>query len=1515
MTVLELPERFLNKEKDLKKNISAITLEDETDKKSKSLFQTYSLNKDTLVDDTKVLELPERFKKNDLNVDFEDNSARLYDKPKTDFINDVRYGWNQSQSGFFHLIANIPGGLDATKDFIGKAPGLGFLNGDGKLAGMESYLRKHADANNPEYMGLDTPDTLSGKILAGFAMTPITLATYAAPIRILKSVPIGMALVDGIRESDKGLQEAAVAAGKGAILGKIIQASNVLRLPERMGALGILGYATAGGNTEDRIAGAVVFGTLGIIGPRKGKTITQVKRDITGENAKYKEIQETKAGEWVLLQEKLNENTKLLNEQQIKIANYKKRKKVNKNTLEGYKKVESDLLNVDKITTDQMLTIERVLHTTDKLAKGIEGKDSRPAIKVLADLFDKTGANKYVDLKGMKHKFSGMALPMKFITKNPITKWTADFMSDIRIGIENRVETILYDPRITPFRTFQTKIDKNALIRGDLSAIKVGGFTALKNVQRQSSDGAALTRARKLLNKDVSQLEHVIQKSFEIELAKSAEAKQNKTKIQEITDAELKTKYKFNKEQIEVYRDLRRGLDNVHKLYNEYIDKYVKTIPGEKAQKLAKKLAYIPNYMPHMFLGDFRVWINKSNNPYKEPVKVMPVNSTWSAKSVIKDLQKKYGGKLNEKGELTFKIKGVEHIAKFNEVKRGNISNRGLAAFEDAMLYAARMGKSETAKDMHTLYTKAIGTRGFRKHSLTRKNIPGQAGSKEGLEGVLQFLNAYEVYVRGGVQKAYAFKARKETNHVLENSRVMKQYSEARNLAMKYRENALGAEPNRISEAIRNGTRKWLGESGAEKALGLANRATLTLKLLFGNVRFMAAQYIQPFQMIPAKLLQLQSKGMKGNVWESVIEAQRSLILPNKQVREAIEYLVNQRVIEPKFLQEFARDAEFVKFGKISIGKSFYFDVPRMLEFLTMKGLAGRVEQYSRMNAGLMFYHFGRRSGKSHKEAMEFSAYNADKYMVEYNSFERPLIYGEAGLGTAGKPFGLFKTFQHNYFAQLTEHFQTIKWGELKRGQFESTKGALAFTGSMIATAGALNVIGIEVADKLITKLSPVWQRVFKRQPQTVTEMLLRSDLPDWVKWGAPSAALDADFTTTLAAPGLGVADLVSVPSLEVLGLHPGQLGAPWFKRRKGGILQTGTGWAFKASMGTATEADAQMFYESLAPTSFKGIIEATYNGGVGVFWDKDKSMYHNFAPWIEKDLTKTQLVRDPWKKSRGKIRRDLNDWRTRLMASYSLKEATYLKSIYAMTVIDKNAKNNQENVTRMAAHLVLNGEEVPQFLFEMALANNVTPKSFMTKIKNRITLMNTDLLQREIKDKNIARKVNTEDLIIPLFNKESSQKTKPNILELPERFTETSELKLLKLPDRFQKAGGGGGGFTNSKFMNALAMAESSGNPTAVSWRGAQGLFQIMPSTARKPGFGITPLKKPFDVKENTRFATDYMNALLKKYNGNQMIALVAWNWGPSNADKWIEKGSNFNKLPGETKTLIRRVLGTMEA
>jgi len=1287
------------------------------------------IDSETVSNKAYTLSIPEEFEpdKYNLNIDFEDDSARLYDKPRTDIINDIRYGWNQSQAGFFHLAANVPGGLNSIKEFASNVPGLGFLDKDGILASMEGYLRDLSDAQNPENQGLDTPDTLTGKILSGFAMAPITVAEYYGPMRLLKSLPMAMALVDGIRESDKGLSEAAIAAGKGAIMGKLIEASSVLRLPERMGALGALGFTTAGGGVEDRIAGGVVFGTLGALGPVRGKSIKDVKQSLLGENSQVRKVQQRKATEWVILNEKLGETDLLINKQEAKIEKYRARTKVNKTTLEGYQKELSTLLDSRLKTKDSMDAIGRALHTTEKLANEMYGKDPRTSIEVLSDLFNRDGTKKYNDLEGMKHKMSGYAFPMKFITKNPITKWMADYMSDIRVGIESKVEMILHDPKISPLGFGKTRVSVDKLLSGETNAFNIG-ITALRKIHRENSDGAAFTRFEALYRKDWRQVEDVIQKSFKIEVDKAAEAKKKKTKIKDVTDTELKNKYKLNQDQINVYKDLRTGLDTVHKFYNDYIKKYVKTIPDAKAMRIATELPYIPNYMPHMFLGDYRVWVNKKTNPNKDPVHIAPANSPWSANKFKKELEIKFPKK--------------DYIVKVEKVNRSNISNRGIKAFEELIQYAERMKKSDISKEMHDLYTKTIAGRGFRKHSLRRKNIPGQAGTREGLGGVLDFKDAYQIYVRGGVQKAYTFKARKETNHLVNNKDVMSKYINARTLAVKYRENALGAEANKISDIIRNVSRKWVGESGIENALGMGNRLTLNLKLLFFNLRYMAASAIQPFQMIPSKLLHLEAKGIRGDTWRSVIEAQRSLVLPDRPTTEFIEYMVKKRVVEPKFLDEFAKDTSF-KSGKFSIGKNFVLDIPKILDIFTFKKWTGRVESYSRLNAGLMFYHFLKRSGKSQKEAMREASYLADKYMVEYNSFEKPLIYGEAGLGTAGKPFGLFKTFQHNYFAQMTEHFQSIKWNELKGGDLTSAKSSLGFLGTMIVTAGALNVIGIEIADKLINSLTPVWERVFGKRPQTATEMLLRSDLPDWVKWGAPSAAVGADLTTTLAAPGLGIQDLVSVPSLEVLGLHPGQVGVPLFKERKGGVLQAGFGWAYKTTMGMATEADAQKFYKSVAPTSFQGVIEAYYNGGVGVFFDKDKSV----------------IINDPWKKGRGKVRRDLDGWLSRLMSSYSLEEATALKTIYSLSVIDRAASNSQQSVVETAAHLALNGEAIPRFLFDMAITNNVPPETFLTQIKNRIKLMNTSLIEREIKKKNMLRLTDTYDLIMPIANQEFSQR------------------------------------------------------------------------------------------------------------------------------------------------------------
>lgn len=90
-------------------------------------------------------------------------------------------------------------------------------------------------------------------------------------------------------------------------------------------------------------------------------------------------------------------------------------------------------------------------------------------------------------------------------------------------------------------------------------------------------------------------------------------------------------------------------------------------------------------------------------------------------------------------------------------------------------------------------------------------------------------------------------------------------------------------------------------------------------------------------------------------------------------------------------------------------------------------------------------------------------------------------------------------------------------------------------------------------------------------------------------------------------------------------------------------------------------------------------------------------------------------------------------------------------------------------------------------------------------------------------------------------------------------------------------------------------------------SRKGAQGEMQVMPMTARDPGFGVVPAQSD-SPDELARVGRDYLSALVDKY-GNVEHALVAYNWGPTNANKWIARGANKAKLPKETRNYLSRV------
>lgn len=77
---------------------------------------------------------------------------------------------------------------------------------------------------------------------------------------------------------------------------------------------------------------------------------------------------------------------------------------------------------------------------------------------------------------------------------------------------------------------------------------------------------------------------------------------------------------------------------------------------------------------------------------------------------------------------------------------------------------------------------------------------------------------------------------------------------------------------------------------------------------------------------------------------------------------------------------------------------------------------------------------------------------------------------------------------------------------------------------------------------------------------------------------------------------------------------------------------------------------------------------------------------------------------------------------------------------------------------------------------------------------------------------------------------------------------------------------------------------------PVTKSGDRAQGVGQIMPATGRDPGFGIKPLQNDSE-EENRRVSGELMDALTKRYNGNQVLALAAYNAGFRKVDNWIKQ------------------------
>lgn len=100
---------------------------------------------------------------------------------------------------------------------------------------------------------------------------------------------------------------------------------------------------------------------------------------------------------------------------------------------------------------------------------------------------------------------------------------------------------------------------------------------------------------------------------------------------------------------------------------------------------------------------------------------------------------------------------------------------------------------------------------------------------------------------------------------------------------------------------------------------------------------------------------------------------------------------------------------------------------------------------------------------------------------------------------------------------------------------------------------------------------------------------------------------------------------------------------------------------------------------------------------------------------------------------------------------------------------------------------------------------------------------------------------------------------------------------------------------------VHAVIMAESGYNPNALSPRGATGIMQLMPDTARRYG-----VRNSYDATANIRGGTRYLRDLLQLFNNNVHLAVAAYNAGEHAV---INHG---NQIPPyqETRNYVHKVI-----
>ena len=141
------------------------------------------------------------------------------------------------------------------------------------------------------------------------------------------------------------------------------------------------------------------------------------------------------------------------------------------------------------------------------------------------------------------------------------------------------------------------------------------------------------------------------------------------------------------------------------------------------------------------------------------------------------------------------------------------------------------------------------------------------------------------------------------------------------------------------------------------------------------------------------------------------------------------------------------------------------------------------------------------------------------------------------------------------------------------------------------------------------------------------------------------------------------------------------------------------------------------------------------------------------------------------------------------------------------------------------------------------------------------------------------------------------------NPVEKSPSLQKTSKIKNQKYSEIIEKASKNYA--VPKELIDSVIRQESNYNPFSISHKGAMGLMQLMPQTAKQLN-----VSNPFSPEENIMAGTEYLKKMLNQYDGDLLKALAAYNAGPKALRVYNDKIPPYKETQNYVKKVVENYL-----